>query len=149
MYFIRKLFCIKFAKEINPQTLIVNIDESNINYKTKTNYSWCRKGTNRDFKCLPFSGSINMIMSIFSNGAWFWVFKTGNTNGEVFNAYLECMLSWLKSKNTFGFERIIVLLDNWSSHRWTQVRQTMMKSDCIFHYLPQSSPILAPVKKVF
>ena len=36
----RVYFSLLIAKEFSNNFLLVNIDETNINYKTKTNYSW-------------------------------------------------------------------------------------------------------------
>ena len=40
----KHLFCIEMANILNHQTLILNIDESTINYKSKFTRSWIPKG---------------------------------------------------------------------------------------------------------
>ena len=48
-----------------------------------------------------FSGSVNMIMTIFSKWVWLWVFRTATTTVDVFKSHLEWMLRWLKSQKAF------------------------------------------------
>ena len=45
----RVYFSLLIAKEFSNNFLLVNIDETNINYKTKTNYSWWRRNTYKEF----------------------------------------------------------------------------------------------------
>ena len=40
----RLLFSLKFAKLIEDDTLIVNVDEAVISHNTKINYSWVKQG---------------------------------------------------------------------------------------------------------
>ena len=42
-------FSLLIAKEFSNNFVLVNIDETNINYKTKTNYSWWRRNTYKEF----------------------------------------------------------------------------------------------------
>ena len=53
----RILFAIKFAKFINKNTLILNLDESSINRSIKNDYSWSLKGISKEAKNAPFVGS--------------------------------------------------------------------------------------------
>ena len=145
----RWLFCIRLAKSLDSSTLLINIDETNINYKTKTNYSWSQRGGLREFKSKPFSGSINMIMTIMSNGAWFWTFIQRTTNSEIFRAYWMSLIKWMEDNQNFKHERVIVLLDNCSSHRASIVKQEMIRSKLNIWFLPPYSYMLAPIEKAF
>ena len=124
----RWLFWIRLAKFIDESTLLINIDETSINYKTKINYCWTQKNKAREFKCKPFSGSVTMIFTIISNGAWFWTFNQGSTNSDVFLRYWWSLEKWLNENNYFGYKKAIVLLDNCSSHLSSIVRQAMNKN---------------------
>ena len=145
----RCLFSVRLAKVLDSSTLIINIDETNLNYKTKTNYSWTQKGKQREFKSKPFSGSINMIFSIMSNGAWFWTLRYGATNSEVFKDYFTSLVHWIKLKHKFWYKKVIILLDNWSSHRAENLRREMANSWFGIWFLPQYSYQLAPIEKAF
>ena len=145
----RWLFWIRLAKFIDGSTLLLNIDETSINYKTKINYCWTQKNKAREFKCKSFSSSVTMIFTIISNGAWFWTFNQGSTNSDVFLRYWWSLEKWLKENNYFGYKIAIVLLDNCSSHRSSIVSQAMNKSKINILYLPPYSYMLAPVEKAF
>ena len=145
----RWLFYIRLAKSLDSSTLLINIDETNINYKTKTNFSWSQRGGLREFKSKSFSGSMNMIMTIMSNGAWFWTFIQRTTNSEVFRAYWMSLIKWMEDNQNFKHERVIVLLDNCSSHRASIVKQEMIRSKLNIWFLPPYSYMLATIEKAF
>ena len=145
----RWLFAIRLSKSLNILTLLINIDETNINYETKTNYSWTNRGRLREFKTKPFSGSINMIFAILSNSSWFWTLKQDTTDGYVFQKFWMLLMSWLEKNKFFGYLNTIVLLDNCSSHRNARVKRIMRKSKVEVWYLPPYSYMLAPIKNVF
>ena len=71
---IRSLFTIKFSRLIDRDTLLVNIDESCINRKVKSNYYWGFKGCPVEVNNSAISDSANLIVSICTNGSkslWF------------------------------------------------------------------------------
>ena len=56
---------------LKEETLIANTDESTIGHNSQIFYSWSPKGGPTEFKNQPFVGSINIVLTILSNGAWF------------------------------------------------------------------------------
>ena len=56
---------------LQEKCLIANIDESTIGRNSQITYSWSKRGTPSEFKNQPFTGSLNIVLTILSNGAWF------------------------------------------------------------------------------
>ena len=56
---------------LQEKCLIANIDESTIGRNSQITYSWSKRGTPSEFKNQPFTGSLNIVHTILSNGTWF------------------------------------------------------------------------------
>ena len=61
---IRKLFVFKLTKLISYKTLVINIDESSLNRRISTQYTWGFKGTPIESKNSPFISSMSLVMAI-------------------------------------------------------------------------------------
>ena len=81
---IRSWFAIKFSRLIDRDTLLVNIDESYINRKVKSNYSWRFKGCPVEVNNSAISDSENLIMGICSNGSWITMILNETTDAAWF-----------------------------------------------------------------
>ena len=68
---IKLQFSLRFAKLIEDDTLIVNVDEAVISHNTKINYSWVKQGASGEVQNKNISGSISLLMAILNNGSWF------------------------------------------------------------------------------
>ena len=82
----RWLFVFRLWKFLSLATVLVNIDETCIKYKTKTNYSLIQRRRLREFKASPFSGSINMIFAIFLINPTVYL-HTWSTNSNIFKTF--------------------------------------------------------------
>ena len=109
---IRSLFAIKFSRLIGRDTLLVNIDESCINRKVKSNYSWGFKGCPVEVNNSAISDSANLIMGICSNGSWITMILNETTDAARFIWFLKVMSRWLKSNDCFGYSKVAIILDN-------------------------------------
>ena len=145
----RSLFAIKFTKLLEEDMIIANVDEWLVNYKSGDGYSWWKRGTSVELKSLPFKGSISIIFWIFSNGAYFWSIIQRTVNSSIFCQYLKMVSDWISRKVIFESKRIILILDNWSSHRAKSTKQVMNASKLNYLFLPSYSPQLAPVELSF
>ena len=145
----RKLFSIKIRSELNPQTLIINWDEWSINRNTKSNYSWSLVGINKEFKNSALTGSISLIMSIFSNEVWFVMLSNSTTNSEIFTHYLIKMNDWINKNNMFGYSKAFILLDNWPYHKSKRTLDKLKRIKMNLMFLPPYSPSLAPIELIF
>ena len=137
---IRKLFAYKFTKLVSNKTLIVNIDESSINRRVSSKYSWGFKGSPIELKNSPFYGSVNLVLAIYSNGAWISFITNKTIDSLYFLWFINILDSWLKSKNNFKYEEIMLILDNWSFHKSLQTRELLRKLKYLVVYLPAYSP---------
>ena len=137
------------AKNLNPQTALCNIDECWINRNTRTNYSWGLKNASIEWKNAIFEGSVNCIMAVFSNGAWMASLVTWTIDSTLFYQFLIVLWNWIEKSDVFLDKDIMMILDNWSSHRSNLVKGFMTKSRYKMCFLPPYSPHLAPVEEIF
>ena len=145
----RFLFLIKFSKQINNDTLLINIEEWVISNKSKLNYSWSKRGESWEVQNKNFSNSISLIMAILNTGQWYWWALIRTVNSEIFQLFINYLHNWLVDNNMFGKIDISIILDNWSSHRSNNSIKTMKRSNMNIVYLPTYSPQFAPIELVF
>ena len=145
----RQLFALKFSQLLSNSSLVINIDETSINRHIKINYSWSLKGKQYEAKNSPFIGSINWVMTIWSNGNWFSLFMNHTSNSENFKIFWKRLNEWLMKNNFFGYNHAIVTMDNSSIHKWKNVVRLLRKMKADVIYLPAYSPQFAPIEMCF
>ena len=91
----RWMLAIEFAQCPKKNLLIWNIDEWVISQKTKSNYSWSIKGSNKEIKDEMFSNSINLILVIFSNGYWYCLKTNDTIDSALFWHFLKKLNGWI------------------------------------------------------
>ena len=101
------------------------------------------------WKTLIFSGSVSFVLSICYNGAWISFITNKKINSFNFLWFINILDSWLKYKNNFKYEEIMLILDNWSFHKSLQTREILLKLKYLVVYLPVYSPDFAPIKMWF
>ena len=145
----RRLFWIKLSKILQGGSLLANTYLTAIGRDSQISYSWSPKGVPSEFKNQPFVGSLNMVFTILSNGAWFWLMLNQTTNSEIFSEYICKFNDWINENNYFGFKNLIIMLDNWSIHRsWNNLRlMKTMEHQIVF--IPAYSPQFAPIEMWF
>ena len=146
---IRKLFAIRLTKLLSDSTLLINIDESSLNRKITTKYTWGFKGIPIETKNNPFSGSTSLIMAILSNGEWISFITNNTINTENFVWFLKILDYWLKLKNNFGYSQVLLMLDNCSYHKSSSSKSLLRKLGYTVIYLPAYSPDFAPIEMWF
>ena len=145
----RILFCIKFVRSLDKETLIANVDESTISRHSQLFYSRSQKGKPQEFKNIPFTGSINLILTILSNGAWFCLLTNQTMGSEGFLSYMQSFKEWMSDNDYFGYKKLIVTMDNCAIHR---SKRSLAEIGNMFNeimYIPVYSPQLAPVEMWF
>ena len=92
---------------------------------------------------------MNMWMGICSNGVWiaWWTNKTFNY--EKFLLFLNHIDDWLKENNCFGYSEVLIIMDNWSIHKTSNVKDEIIKSNIKWIYQPWYTPQWAPVENYF
>ena len=146
---IRKLFCTHFVNKLGPSTLIINVDESTVSRLSKINYSWSKKGANAELKNIPFSGLASLILAILSNGCWICMLTPSTVNSDIFVLFVDRLKEWIEEWNRFDYANVILILDNWPSHRSFKSKQKLRELGYLVAFLPQYSLHLAPVELAF
>ena len=147
--FIRKLFALKFAKIVSSQVLVVNIDESSINRGIMSNYSWGLKGVPIESKNCIFSGSLSLITAICSNDAWLSFMLDETIDSTKFVWFIKILHNWIVSNDNFGYNEVMILLDNWSFHKSSTSASLLIELRYKITYLPLYSPDFAPIEMFF
>ena len=80
---------IKYILSIYSKLIVANIDETIFWRDSQIPYSWSPKGISSEFKNQPFVGSVNMVLTILSNGAWFWLLLNQTMNFEIFSDFIS------------------------------------------------------------
>ena len=143
------MFSIEFTKCLKKTPLIWSIDECTISRSTKYNYSWSIKGINKEIKNSPFSGSINIILAIMSNGCWFLLATNKTINSDVFWHFIQKLNFWINDQNKFGYDEIIWIMDNCPSHKSKITYSILSQTNFQIRYIPAYSPDLSPVELSF
>ena len=147
--FIRSLFAVKLANSIDEQTLIINLDQSSINRNIKTNRSWGLRGAEIEWKNSNFVRSTSMWMAILSNGAWYWLLTNETITSDKIILFLNQLSVWINNKSSFGFSDVLLILDNWSIQKSSEVKKLMVKLNWVVMYLPVYTQIYAPIENWF
>ena len=84
---------------------IANIDESKIGRNSQITYSWSKRGTSSEYKNQPFTGLLNIVLTILSNGAWVWMLINKTINSEGFSEYVSRFNDWIVEAVPSGTER--------------------------------------------
>ena len=113
---LRTLFSIKFSQLMSQSTLLINIDETSIGRNTKVNYSWWLRGYPIEAKNIFITSSVSFWMALLSNGSWISMFIDSRFNNDKFALFIQHLIKWLETNNNFGFNEVIIIMDNWSIH---------------------------------
>ena len=143
------LYVIEFRKVLTPKTLIVYIDESSINRHIKKNYSWSNKGSSVEALNSSYTGSTSIWMAIWSNGTWTAMLTDETINSEKFIKFIDHFECWLRLNSYFEEYNILLLLDNWSIHKTSKVKEKLLEANITVLYLSWYTPQWAPVEWCF
>jgi transposase len=124
--------------------LLVFVDEMGANTSLGNLYAWARRGKRARTKVPRNRGpNTTLLASITHEGMGPCVAVGGSTTGEVFEAYIEQVLSK-------GLEPgQVVVMDNLSTHKGSKIRELIAAQDCELRFLPSYSPDLNPIEKAF
>ena len=147
--FIKDFICYKIYKATGERHDNCYVDEWLVNYKSGDCYSWWKRGTSIELRSLPFKRSISIIQWIFSNRAYFWSIIQNTINSSIFYQYLKMVNDWIERQSLFENRRVILILDNWLSHRAKTTKHVMKISKINHLFLPSYSPQLALVELSF
>ena len=129
--------------------ILANVDEWTIEYKSGECYSWCKRGQQSEFRTLHYQGSTSLIFWILSNGHYFWTITKNYINGSIFVQFLKHFEILYHKEKSISMKRMILWLDNCSSHRSQHSVKFMEKLKINFMFIPTYSPQLAAVELAF
>ena len=112
----RRLFASKLGKLLTWETLVINIDESYINRHIKNHIHGVKKASKRS-KSIIFSGNVNLVLAICSNGDWICLLTNTTIESNKFVNFIEVIQQWLQKYDNFGYNNVMYLLDNWPYHK--------------------------------
>jgi transposase len=122
----------------------VFVDEMGANTSLAPLYAWSRRGE-RALASVPrnWGANVTLLASITAEGMGECLAVEGSTTREVFEAYLERVLT-----PSLGPGQVVVM-DNLSSHKGSRVRELIEERGCELIYLPPYSPDLNPIEEAF
>jgi transposase len=123
---------------------LVFVDEMGTNTSLTSLYAWSRRGE-RALASVPrnWRANITLLASMSAEGMGPCLAVEGSTTRELFEAYLERVLAPSLRPGQ------VVMMDNLSSHKGSQVRELIEKRGCELRYLPPYSPDLNPIEEAF
>jgi transposase len=131
------------AEEIDARRLVF-VDEMGANTSLAPLYAWARRGK-RARTNVPRNRGPNttLLASMTHEGMGPCVAVVGSTTREVFEAYIEQVLSTALEPGQ------VVIMDNLSAHKGNKVRELIEARDCELLFLPPYSPDLNPIEEAF
>jgi transposase len=122
----------------------VFVDEMGTNTSLCVLYGWARRGHRACFR-VPrnWGANVTLLSSMTHSGMGPSLAVEGPTTREVFEAYLEKILAPELLPGQ------IVVMDNLSSHKGSQLRELVEGRGCELLYLPPYSPDLNPIEEAF
>ena len=136
-------------KNIEEDDLILNADEWIINRGTPSLKSWSFRGERAEIKSISFEKSASIISVIFSTGWHFSHIHSQTINSNSFIDFLNDLEKFIRINQLNKNKRMILLLDNSTSHTAKVVIKAIKSLFRIAFFLPQYSPQYAPVENFF
>lgn len=127
-------------ENIHP-SMVVYIDEAGLNNDEVYSYGWAQKGERLyDVKPGEKTQRVSIIGALNDNDFIAPLVFEGYTNTEVFMVYLEQVLIPVLKKGQ------VVVMDNASFHKHSDIKHAIEKAGCFLKYLPTYSPDLNPIE---
>ena len=136
-------------KNIEEDDLILNADEWIINRGTLPLKSWSFRGERAEIKSISFEKSASIISVISSTGCHFSHIHSQTINSNSFIDFLNDLEKFIRINQLNKNKRMILLLDNSTSHTVKVVIKAIKSLFKIAFFLPQYSPQYAPVENFF
>ena len=146
---LRKLFALEYINLWQTDSLIINVDEVQFSNKTKSNYTWARRGKTAIAQNIIFSGSISLITAVTSSGEWFRSHLKTNNNSDWFTSFMKKILTWIQFDLNRSLEKTIFLMDNCSIHKSKKTIEFLSKWRALIVFVPPYTPEMWPVELIF
>jgi transposase len=131
------------AQEVDPERLVF-VDEMGVHTSLAPLYGYSRKGERLHLQVPRNRGrNTTLLASMTLLGMGETLAVEGSTNREVFDAYVEHVLT----PTLEGGQ--LVVMDNLSAHKTARVRELIESRGSELIYLPAYSPDLNPIEEAF
>ena len=147
--YLQSIFGWRVIREIYSGKTIINVDESIFSRSVKSNYSWLPWGESNCILTPAHLGRWVVYFALWSDGEWMALISNNNGNGERFCMFLFILKSYIKLDLSLQLSRVILTLDNASTHWSLHSKKRMRLLNLKCYFLPPYSPTLAPVELVF
>ena len=96
-----------------------------------------------------FLNSANLWFVVCFNEAWISIITNKTINSNKFILLLNQLNSWLKSINNFGYDEMLLIIDNWSYRKSLCTKYWLIKYSFKVIYLPSNTPQWTPLENGF
>lgn len=128
--------------ETNEPFLIFSFDEAGFQFNKNSAKMWSLRKPTMAKNTTKYSCKVAGSYSLTPNGVNDLFFMENSKKETI----VECLKS-LREKNPIGV--IVLIIDNFSSHRSTLVKEEAAKLNIELCYLPAYSPQLQPIEKIW
>ena len=149
LFYVRVLQVLRLGRLIDKDTTIVSIDETSLARSVNNSLSWIPKGFDREVFSIKFIGSISLIMAITSSGQYLAAPIFCRVTSDHFLEFVRAMEMWLENAVSVELSKVVVLLDNCSTHRSRLCLEHLKNSPVTYMFFPQYRTQLAPIELVF
>ena len=88
-------------------------------------------------------------MTVWSNETWTAFITNTTINSEKFLMFIEHLKDWLKKSHYFELYDVLLIMDNWSIHKTTRVKNRLSAANIKVLFLPWYIPQWAPIESWF
>ena len=145
----QSIFSWRIISSIYSGQTIINVDESIFSRSVKSNYSWLPRGESSWILTPNHLSRWVVYFALWSSGEWMALISNNIGNSNRFCMFLFLLKRFIESALNLKLSRVILTLDNASTH-WSHHSKKGMKAlNLKGYFLPPYSPTLAPVELVF
>ena len=147
--YLRILYSIRLAKQLNEDILIINVDEVNFSPEVLNWRSWLKIGINWEIFSQKYSGAISVIWAITSRDDYLAAVLNIRNDSNLFIQFLKTMKQWINQHYKIAQSKVLVLLDNWPIHCSKLSKDYMNITGIKYMFIPHHTPSLAPIELIF
>ena len=142
----RAIYRINLLQTIEATDLVINIDEWTISRNKHQKYSWSLKRKKAKMRSIIFDKSVSLISGILSDCWSFTHLHKSTIDSSKFKEFLVDLNKFILTKWKIKGRRVVIILDNASSHKAKIWVMYMNENFEAVLFLPQYTPQYAPVE---
>ena len=145
----RAIYRINLLQTIEATDLVISIDEWKISRNTHQKYYWSLKRKKAEIRSIIFDKPVSLISGISSDGWSFTHLHKSTINSSKFKEFLADLKKFILTKWKIKGIRVVIILDNPSSHKAKIWVMYMNENFEVVLFLPPYTPQYAPVDNFF